>query len=296
MRTLVTLCVLLSALAVDASAQTAKSPSLASLSTQPSMNVFRRFAVDRAKMTAFYGEVLGLKSLPPIGMPGGAQMIRFQVGTSEIKLQATPAASEYKSGAVREVTGLRVVTFFFPDEAALTTRLVQHGYVAPQFRSGRDGKRVALVLDPENQWVELVVAPGAPASTYDSLEVGLTVSDLEKSRAFYRQFIGLDELPPVMDTLLGTTKYPYRHGTTTVNVWSFGPGLPANTRSAGIQYVISNVEAVDALAKAQAVRIDTPLGNFSAGLRTIWLSDPDGITNYFAQIVRNPQSTGTSPR
>ena len=63
-----------------------------------------------------------------------------------------------------------------------------------------------------------------------------------------------------------TTRYPYRHGTTTVNVWSFGKGLPANTRSAGIQYVVSDVEAVDVKAKAQNVKIDTPLGNFSAGL------------------------------
>jgi len=121
----------------------------------------------------------------------------------------------------------------------------------------------------------------------------LTVSDLEKSRTFYREFVGLEELPAVDDTLVGAKRYPFRHGTTTINVWSFGSGLPANTRSAGIQYVVSDVEVVDAKAKAQGVKIDTPLGNFSAGLRTIWLSDPDGITNYFAQIVRRPASTAT---
>ncbi len=69
--------------------------------------------------------------------------------------------------------------------------------------------------------------------------------------------------------------------------------MPANTRSAGIQYVVSDVEAVDAKAKAQNVKIDTPLGNFSAGLRTIWLSDPDGVTNYFAQIIRRAPSTAS---
>jgi catechol 2,3-dioxygenase-like lactoylglutathione lyase family enzyme len=150
-----------------------------------------------------------------------------------------------------------------------------------------------MVQDPANQWVELVIAPGAPADTYASLEVGLSVSDLEKSRAFYRDFVGLTELPPVEDPVLGLTRYPYRHGTTTVTVWGVGKGLPANTRSAGIQYVISDVEAVDAKAKAQSVKIDTPLGNFSAGLRTIWLSDPDGITNYFAQILRRAPSTAS---
>jgi hypothetical protein len=82
----------------------------------------------------------------------------------------------------------------------------------------------------------------------------------------------------------------------TVSVWAAAPKPAVNTRSAGIQYVITDVEAVDTKAKAQNVKIDTPLGNFSAGLRTIWLSDPDGITNYFAQIIRNPQPAPASSR
>ena len=248
MTKLIALGVLAFVIAADSiSAQTSKTTSLAGLSTQPSMNVFRRFSVDAAKMTGFYGDVLGLKALPPLRMPGGGSMILFQIGTGQVKLQATPAASEYASGPVREVSGLRVFTFFFPDEQALTARFAQHGYPAPQFQATPAGRR-AMVQDPEKQWVELVVMPGASQSVYDSMEVGLTVTDLEKSRAFYRDFVGLDELPAVQDTLLGVTKYPFRHGTTTVNVWSFGPTPRANTRTAGIQYVISDVEAVDAKA------------------------------------------------
>jgi hypothetical protein len=57
----------------------------------------------------------------------------------------------------------RNVTFFYPDEAAVTARFVQRGYTAPAFRAGRWNKRVAMVLDPANQWVELVIAPGASA-------------------------------------------------------------------------------------------------------------------------------------
>lgn len=292
MKAFVFVCMLV-VVAGSAHAQSEATVSLASLSTQPSMNVFRRFAVEPAKMAGFYSEVLGLKQLPSLNMPGGGQMMLFQIGSGQVKLQFTAAAGEYKTGAVREVTGLRVFTFFYPDEASVTARFVQHGYPAPEFRAGRGDRRVAMVLDPANQWVELMVVPNASQDVYDSMELGLTVSDLEKSRAFYREFVRLQELPPVQDPLLGTTRYPYRHGTTTVTVWSFGSGLPANTRSAGIQYVVSDVEAVDAKAKAHGVKIDTPLGNFSAGLRTIWLSDPDGVTNYFAQILRRPQSTAT---
>jgi catechol 2,3-dioxygenase-like lactoylglutathione lyase family enzyme len=263
-----------------------KAGSLVSLSTQPSMNVFRRFAADRVRMTEFYGTVLGLKALRPISLGGGNEMIRFQVGTAEIKLQGTADASKFAAGAVNEVVGLRVFTLFFPDEAALTARFAAHGYPAPLFKPrGKAGERVALVQDPERQWVELVVVPGAPAETFDRFEVGLTVSDLEKSRAFYRSFIGLEELAPATDALLGVMKYPFRHGTMTVNVWSFGTGLPANPTGAGIQYVVTNVETVAARAKAEQVKIDRPLGPFGTGLRTIWLGDPDGITNYFAQIM-----------
>ena len=268
----------------------AKPVAIASLLTQPSMNVFRRFTVDRAKVLEFYGDVLGLKALPPIGMPGGSQMSRFQVGTSEIKLTGSTPGRQDKSGAVRETTGLRVFTFFFPDEAVLTARFTSHGLPAPAFKAREGGTRGAMVLDPDNQWVELVVAAGAPPETFSRLEVGLTVSDLEKSRAFYREFVGLEELPPVESAMLGVTKYPFRHGTVTVNVWSFGKGLPANTYTAGIQYVISDVEVVDAQAKAGGVTITTPLGKFGTGLRTIWLGDPDGITNYFAQLMRNTQA------
>jgi catechol 2,3-dioxygenase-like lactoylglutathione lyase family enzyme len=294
MRALIHVCVLL-ALVVPVAAQSGSPVSLASLSTQPSMNVFRRFAVEPAKMVSFYGEVLGLKPLPSIKLAGG-EMIQFGVGTTQVKLQYTAGAGEYKTGPVKEVTGLRVFTFFYPDEAAVIARFVQHGYPAPSFSQGRGGKRMAMVLDPANQWVELVVVPGASQETYDSIELGMTVSDLEKSRAFYRKFVGLDELPPVDDPVLGVKRYPYRHGTTTVTLWSFGKGLAANTRSAGIQYVVSDVEAVDVKAKAQNVKIDTPLGNFSAGLRTIWLSDPDGITNYFAQIIRRAPTASTATR
>jgi predicted enzyme related to lactoylglutathione lyase len=221
-----------------------------------------------------------------VQLGGTNEMLLFAVGTAQVKLQATPAAAQYPNGAVRDVTGLRVLTFFYPDEATLAARFAAKGYPAPSFGPRAGGGRVAMVLDPEKQWVELVVVPGGSPVAYGRLEVGITASNLEKSRAFYRSFVGLEELAPVLDPVLGTTKYPFRHGETTINVWSFGAGLPANTSSAGIQYVVSDVEAVDTKAKAASVKIDRPLGPFGTGLRTIWLADPDGVTNYFAQIMR----------
>jgi hypothetical protein len=65
---------------------------------------------------------------------------------------------------------------------------------------------------------------------------------------------------------------------------SFGAGLAADTGSGGIQYVVSDVDYVDALAKERSIVVAQPLqGLRGFDLRTIWLDDPDGVTNYFAE-------------
>ncbi len=265
---------------------------------QPSMNVFRRFAAAPERMFEFYGGVLGFKQLTTFSVGNGG-VARFQAGAQELKLTRRVDNRVYRPGGVEGATGLRLVSFFFADETALAKRFREHGLPPPEFVAlGEGGRRTALVLDPDGQPVELVIVPNATAEQQAAIEVGLTVADLERSRAFYRSFVGLTELPPVRDARFGTTKYPFRHGATTVSLRSFGPSLPADNGSGGIQYVVSNVDAVAALAKERHVTIEQPLSGLKGfDLRTIWLDDPDGITNYFAETgVSRRAREGTSAR
>jgi catechol 2,3-dioxygenase-like lactoylglutathione lyase family enzyme len=213
-------------------------------------------------------------------------MILFGIGSGQIKLATgLKEGREYHLGGVNEATGIRLFTLFFADEAALVARFRALGYPAPVFRASSDGTRAALTLDPGGFTLELVIVPNAPAEAYARVEVGINVSNLEKSRAFYRDFVGLDELLPVHDAVLGVTRYPYRHGETTLNLWSAGKHLPADTGSAGIQYVVSDVDLVDARARARNVAVEQALGDMPGfPLRTVWLNDPDGVTNYFARV------------
>jgi catechol 2,3-dioxygenase-like lactoylglutathione lyase family enzyme len=253
---------------------------------QPSMNVFRRFEVPAERMYEFYGAVLGFKQLSTLNVGNGGGVARFQAGAQELKLTRRVGNRTYQAGGARGATGLRLLTFFFADEAQLAARFAQHGLAAPAFTDFGDGRRSALVQDPDGQDVELVIVPGATAEQLAQIEIGLTVADLERSRAFYRQFVGLEELAPVSDERFGTRKYSYRHGATTISLRSFGGTLSADTGSGGIQYVVSDVEHVDALAKARHVPIDQPLSGLRGfDLRTIWLDDPDGVTNYFAETA-----------
>ena len=250
---------------------------------QDSLNVFRRFDGDGTKTLAFYGEVLGLGVLNAIG-----GVSRFEVGTSQLKFTRAPANAHFTRGEIDDAVGVRLWTIWSPDEAALAKRFVDHQYPAPAFKTV-DGVRSALVTDPDGEWVRLVIEPNAAKETYGRLEVGIAAADLALSRDFYRTFVGLDALPPVTDVVLGKTKYPFRHGSTTISLWAAPSRAPRNPSLAGIQYVVNNVDAVNTIAESRHVTVEQPLRESLPGLRTVWLQDPDGVTNYFAQIL--PRTT-----
>jgi catechol 2,3-dioxygenase-like lactoylglutathione lyase family enzyme len=265
---------------------------------QPSMNVFRRFSAPKEKMFEFYGTLLGFKQLTTLNVnTSGGGVARFQAGAQELKLTGRVAGKHYQPGGVPDATGLRLLTFFFADEAALAARFVGAGYPAPSF-AGQHGeiRRSALVTDPDGQAVELVVPKDATPEQLAAVEVGITVSDLERSRAFYRSFVGLEELAPVEDARFGTKKYSFRHGATTISLRSFPRALPADDGSGGIQYVVSDVDAVAALAAQRHVSVEQPLSGLPGfALRTIWLADPDGVTNYYAETAASRAARVPSP-
>jgi catechol 2,3-dioxygenase-like lactoylglutathione lyase family enzyme len=289
----VTVAVMFTALAVEADAQS-EPTSAGPVMAMPGMNVFRRFAAENPEpLFVFYSEVLGHERLTRYNVGGATGVSTFQAGAgpSQLKFTGRTPDRQYQEGGIDNATGIRLWTFFYSDREALTARFVDHGLTAPEFVPvGDTGKLSAIVRDPEGQLVQLIITGDPAGTTYSEIEVGLTVSDLESSRAFYREFVGLEELEPVYDPIFETMKYPYRHGSTTIALRHFRDELPADTGTGGIQYVVSDVEFVDRLARARNVVIDQPLSTLQGfALRTIWLDDPDGITNYFAQ-------TGAAPR
>jgi hypothetical protein len=255
-----------------------------------SMNVFRRFNGDGVKTLEFYGQVLGFGN---VGAVGGVS--RYQVGPSQLKFTRAGANAKFTRGGINDAAGVRLWTMWFPDEETLTKRFVAHGFPAPVFKTV-EGVRSALVADPDGEWVQLVIAPNAPKDTYGRLEIGIAANDLERSRAFYRTFVGLDELPAVKDPVLSVTKYPFRHGSTTISVWATPGPKPVNQQLAGIQYVVKPVDPIWALAQERAIPVEQPLRETLPGLVTTWLYDPDRVTNYFAEIRPRQRPAQTPAR
>src|SRR5688572_335631 len=277
----------------------AQSPAPAAAATaapyfaEKSMNVFRRFNGDGVKTLQFYGQVLGFGD---VGAVGGVS--RYQVGPSQLKFTRAGANAKFTRGAINDAAGVRLWTMWFADEEALTKRFAAHGFPTPAFKTVA-GVRSALVTDPDGEWVQLVIAPNQPQETYGRLEIGIAANDLEKSRAFYRTFVGLEELPAVKDPVLNVTKYPFRNGSTTISVWATDGQKPTNRQLAGIQYVVKPVDPIWALAQERNIPVEQPLAQTMGTLMTTWLYDPDGVTNYFAEIrpgQRPAAGAAQSPR
>lgn len=275
---------------VLAQERAAREATVAPLIYGPALFAFRRHAVEQERMLEFYSDVLGFEKLPNLGAVG-----RVKVGGTEFKMPPKSMAGfqrpgiddQYPKGGAKDATGFRLAGFFFADEASLVGRFKQHGYPVPEFRPVRgSANRVALTTDPDGQAVQLTIVPNAPASTYQQFEIGLTVADVGKSRAFYRDFMGLEELPPVEDPVFGTTKYSFRSGSTIVSLRSFGAGLPADKTSGIIQVLVTDVERVQDLAKMRGITIDRPLtAPRDARLRAMWLDDPDGVSQYMTETA-----------
>jgi len=265
------------------------------LFAQNSMNVFRRFPREKtAEMVKFYTEALALRSLSPIQLTATQQMILTGVGSGQIKLSAGQGGNRKYDleGGVSGGTGIRFFLLSYPDPEVVRQRFVAAGFPAPEFVDRGDGYREAIVADPGGFPIVLLTRPGLKDHSDGGVGVGINVSDLDASRAFYREFVGLDALPPVAAPILGTTLYPFRHAETTLFLYHMGDNQHPDNGSAGIQYVVRDTPMVEAKARHRGgIAVETPLNKLAGfDLITIWLNDPDGVTNYFAQVGPNSRT------
>ncbi len=255
---------------------------------QNSMNVFRRFPRELTEeMVNFYVNALHLRSLNPIQLTATQQMILTGVGSGQVKLSAGQQGNRLYNlkGGYAGGTGIRFFVLSYPDADVVSERFVEAGYDAPEFIQRDDGIQQALVKDPAGFDIVILIREGVQDGSEDGIGVGIQVSDLEASRSFYRDFVGLDEMQPFNAPIMGTTFYPYRHEETSILLYKMGDDLPADNGSAGIQYVVGDAPLAAAMAEHRGVAVETPLNKLSGfDLITVWLNDPDGVTNYFAQV------------
>ncbi|MFP6811542.1 MAG: VOC family protein [Pseudohongiellaceae bacterium] len=116
-------------------------------------------AKDIDAMLAFYRDALGLEFEAAIPMPGGGTMNRFKVGDSIIKvIELDPKAPlEAPPGGIRGASGYRYWTIHVDnlEECVATIESAGHKVVMPA-KKIREGITIAIVEDPDANWVELL--------------------------------------------------------------------------------------------------------------------------------------------
>ncbi|MBI3737313.1 VOC family protein [Candidatus Sumerlaeota bacterium] len=275
---------LISASTIEAQSPQPAQPNLPFQMLKPTLDVGFVIA-DPAKSEEFYGGLLGMKKLPPIDLPDGGKMHRFQYGSSTIKLlqyEKTPPAYQ---GGINNAVGLRLLTLFIPDLDKIVENAAAHGFPKPGILGKGRGQRLIFINDPDGNQVELLELPeGAEPAAADRTTVGLTVTSIEKSREFYGKILGLPEQPsrPLFNTG-GPIKYIFEAGKSTIKFWSFEKELPVHTgkwdEAVGIRYMTFLVKDVDAAFEEltkRGAKIAQPPTDFGSLARVMFITDPDG--------------------
>jgi catechol 2,3-dioxygenase-like lactoylglutathione lyase family enzyme len=112
-------------------------------------------------MLNFYRDTLGFEMEGEMPMPGGGNMLRLMCGTSMIKI-VTPGNLSDKDaapGGIGGATGYRYWTISVSNLDALTEACTTAGAkVAVPPTEIRPGIKIAIVEDPDGNWVEFLQA------------------------------------------------------------------------------------------------------------------------------------------
>ncbi|MBI2764501.1 MAG: VOC family protein [Chloroflexi bacterium] len=115
---------------------------------------------DGPKALAFYRDTLGFEHVGTTPMPGGGgTMERLMCGTSLIKVvvpeKETPAKAP--RGGIQGATGYRYWTISVSNLEEISAACEAGGYkVVVQPREIRPGTSIAIVEDPDGNWVEFL--------------------------------------------------------------------------------------------------------------------------------------------
>ena len=110
-------------------------------------------------MLNFYGGQLGLSVESVIDMPGGGVMHRFQAGDSIVKVIETDPKPDLEAapGGIRGATGYRYWTMHVNDLEGMVASLEAVGAkIVMPVKEIRAGITIAIVADPDGNWVELL--------------------------------------------------------------------------------------------------------------------------------------------
>jgi catechol 2,3-dioxygenase-like lactoylglutathione lyase family enzyme len=254
--------------------------------------------LDLTAAQSFYRDLMGFEELPGLSMGEIGRMARVRAGKHVIKLYDFTRPPERLEGGTDKANGMRLLAFILDDFEAVIARLDAKGHKYNRLSLPDSSPlRVAFTNDADGNALELVGMKTSPGEGFKTrMQVGLTVADVQRSRRFYGELLGLKEEPemklPASMATVGNVRYGFQLGATTIKFWSKGElptksGAPA--RYTGIRLITAHVEDTDAVHEQLARRgvdIAIPPHDFQGLSRVMFITDPDRNFIEFASPLR----------
>lgn len=131
---------------------------MSAIITKPAID-FGIVTRDTKRMLAFYQDTLNLPLEGILPMPSGGTMHRFKVGSSIIKIVEldNPPAHDGVPGGIPAATGFRYLTISVSNLKELVGLCQARGAdVVVPVKTIRPGVTIAMVTDPDGNWVEFI--------------------------------------------------------------------------------------------------------------------------------------------
>ena len=155
-------------------------------------------ASDGPSIERFYGDIIGLRRIPNVPLPGGRYMLRYHGGATELKFIVTDQDSTRAASGLTAARGIRSLTFVLPESRrqSVFSRLAVYGLPVPKaLPSNTETTRYAL-QDFEGNHIELAFITDEPTDPdVVRMEFGFGVSDLAASGQFLQEMLGMSLRP-----------------------------------------------------------------------------------------------------
>ena len=246
-------------------------------------------ASDGPSIERFYGDIIGLRRIPNVPLPGGRYMLRYHGGATELKFIVTDQDSGRAASGLTAARGIRSLTFVLPESRlqSVFSRLAVYGLPVPKaLPSNTETTRYAL-QDFEGNHIELAFITDEPTDPdIVRMEFGFGVSDLAASGQFLQEMLGMS---------LGQNDaepHQYILGQSTINLWQVPTSQPAIVGMPSemlgmslLQLVILDVLEARALIVSRGGAIHTEPYNVGDLAVVMFIEGPDGILIEFGAAM-----------
>ncbi len=246
-------------------------------------------AVDGPATERFYGDIIGLRRIPNVELPGGRYMLRYHGGATELKFIVTDQDRPRADSDLTAARGIRSLALVLPESRrqSVFSRLIAYGLPTPTALDGRWDKTRYALHDFEGNHVELVFVIDEPTDPdIVRMEFGFGVSDLAASGQFLQKMLGMSVRQNDAEP------HQYILGQSTINLWHVPASKPAIVGMPHemmgmslLQMVIHDVWEARALIVARGGAIHTEPYNVGDLAVVMFVEGPDGILIEFGAAL-----------